>query len=284
MDMRHFGWPGLARGAALACGIALLGFGGFGLAAGTALAPAAPPTAPLALHPNHFAPPPRHTALGPGWASYNWSGYAITGSTYTSITGSWTVPSVSPSSGASYSAAWAGIDGFNNNSLIQTGTEQDYYSGAAHYVAWWTTSAQQFVEQPIAEPVSPGDPMTAQISESNPATSTWSITLTDGSATHGWSFTKVVTYTGPGASAEWIMEAPTVGGRIAPLAAYASPLTFDPGTVNGASPGLVASEGGEMVVRKHHQNQVISIPSVPDSDVDGFNISYGSIAPAAPAS
>ena len=35
------------------------------------------------------------------------------------------------------SSAWIGVDGFNNSNLIQTGTEEDYYSGAAHYNAWW---------------------------------------------------------------------------------------------------------------------------------------------------
>jgi len=29
---------------------------------------------------------------------------------------------------------------------------------------------------------------------------------------------------------------------------------------------------------------IVSIPSVPDSDVDGFNMAYGSTAPAAPTS
>ena len=80
------------------------------------------------------------------------------------------------------------------------------------------------------------------------------------------------------------MEAPTVGGRVAPLAAYHSPLTFDPGTLNGTSPGLLASQGGELVVRSKGSYQVVSIPSVPDGDVDGFNISYGASAPSAPGS
>ena len=275
---------GGARLAGLAAGVGTLGLAGLVLS-GPAVIPAASLATPLALHPNHFASHPSGSSSSTvGWASSNWSGYAITGSAYTSITGHWSVPSVSPSSGATYSAAWAGVDGFNNGSLIQTGTEQDYYSGAAHYAAWWTTSAQGFAEQPISEPVSPGDPMSASISESNASTSSWAITLTDGSAAHGWSFTKTLTYTGPGTSAEWIMEAPTVGGRVATLAHYQSPTTLDPGTVNGASPLLKSSNGGELVARSKGRSIVVSIPSVPDNDVDGFNISYGSSAPAAPAS
>ncbi len=101
------------------------------------------------------------------------------------------------------------------------------------------------------------------------------------STAHGWSFTKSVTYTGPGASAEWIMEAPTVGGRVANLAHYSSPTVFDPGTADSASPGLQASDGGEIVSRF---GQVLSVPSAPDTDIDGFNISYGATAPAPPSS
>jgi hypothetical protein len=46
------------------------------------------------------------------------------------------------------------------------------------------------------------------------------------------------------------------------------------------SPHLAASDGGVMV----QKGIVVSTPSLPDSDTDGFNISYGATAPAAPAS
>ncbi|HEX4864053.1 MAG TPA: G1 family glutamic endopeptidase, partial [Acidimicrobiales bacterium] len=197
---------------------------------------------------------------------------------FTAVSGNWNVPSVGATSSPSYSAAWVGIDGFNNNSLIQTGTEQDYYNGASHYAAWWTTSAQNFGEQPINQTVSPGDPITATITRTA-STSTWTITLKD-TGSHPWTFTKSLTYTGPGSSAEWILEAPTVGGRVAPLAHY-SLTTFDPGTIDGNSnPNLVASDGGELV--QGSRTQVVSIPSGPDNDTDGFNINYGSTAPSAP--
>ena len=275
---------GRARRVGLAASVGTLGLGGLGLF-GPVVTHAAASAGQLGLHPNHVAARPGgSTSAGVGWASTNWSGYAVTGSTYRAITGHWRVPSVSSTSSATYSAAWTGIDGFNNSSLIQTGTEQDYYNGAAHYAAWWTTSAQSFIEQAISEPVSPGDPISSSISQSNRSTSSWTITLTDDSSTHGWTFTKTVTYSGPGTSAEWIMEAPTVGGRVATLAHYQSPTTVDPGTVNGVSPGLVSGNGGELVVRSKGHYVVVSIPSVPDSDADGFNISYGSSAPQPPGS
>jgi hypothetical protein len=278
------------RFAPAAAGLALMG--GTSLFVGTAGSAAG---VQVGLQPNHriSSKPPGggHGGGGggsssfPGWASSNWSGYAITSpAPFTGITGTWTVPSVSATSSSTYSAAWAGIDGFNNNSLIQTGTEQDYYSGSAHYSAWWTTSAQSFIEQPISGTVLPGDPITATITET-PGSSTWTIKLVDSAAGNGWTFTKSVVYTGPGASAEWIMEAPTVGGRIAPLAHYSSPTAFDPGTVDGSlNPGLVASNGGELIQGSRRFSQVVSIPSGPDNDTDGFNISYGATAPSPPSS
>ena len=237
-----------------------------GLASGTAAVASAPPAM---FHHPRIAAAQIH---GASWASSNWSGYAKTG-TYTSATAHWVVPSVSPTNGASYSSAWVGIDGFNNSSLIQTGTESDYYNGAAHYNAWWEILPAP--ETPISSiTVRPGDVMTASISKGSG--STWTITITD--VTRNQSFTTAKSYGGPGTSVEWIEEAPTVGGRQATLAHYSSPDTFDPGTANGGNPHLTAADGGVMVQKRKQ----VSTPSVPDSDTDGFNMAYGATAPAAP--
>ena len=210
-----------------------------------------------------------------GWSSSNWSGYAVTGTGFTAVTGSWTVQAVSRSKKATFSSQWVGIDGFNNSSLIQTGTESDYYQGSAHYDAWWEIlPAAETVIPSLA--VRPGDVMSASISRN--ADGTWTMTISDNST--GGSFTTIQSYSGPQTSAEWIEEAPTVGGRIAPLAHYSSPQTFDPGTVDGANPRLTATNGGDMI----QQGQVVSIASNPDRDTDGFNMSYGSVQPPPPSS
>jgi hypothetical protein len=98
-----------------------------------------------------------------------------------------------------------------------------------------------------------------------------------------WTFNQPVSYSGPMDSAEWIMDAPTVGGSIATLPNY-STFPFDPNTVNGNSnPALVASDGGELV----KVSTVYSIPSTPDTgpnEADGFNMAYGSQAPTPPSS
>ena len=209
-----------------------------------------------------------------GWSSGNWSGYAKTG-TYTSVTAEWVVPSVARSPKPTFSSQWVGIDGFDNGDLIQTGTEADFYNGSAHYSAWWEILPAAATVIPSIT-VRPGDRMTASITKGSG--SDWTITITD--TTTGQSSTTLHTYTGPGASAEWIVEAPSVGGSIATLARYSSPDTFDPATVNGGNPGLTAADRGVMVLK----NKQISTPSLPDSDTDGFNVSFGRKVPAPPGS
>jgi hypothetical protein len=248
------------------------------LAAGilAAVIPAGVPTGASAgsSRPRVSAKPPSASASAAGWAASKWSGYALTGGSYTSITGTWTVPAVTPSVEPTYSASWAGIDGFNNNSLIQAGTEQDYYGGTARYYAWWGIG--RVAETVISSiTVSPGDTMSASISKGTG--NVWTITLAD--VTTGRSFTTSQTYSGPGASAEWIEERPVAGGRIATLANYGKTI-FDHATVNGAAPGFTRSDGGVMV----QGGTKVSTPSLPDDDGDGFTVAYGATTPVAPAS
>jgi len=241
--------------------------------AGAAFSPASAGTHVRVHHPRVPAKPVRTIA---GWASSNWSGYAVaqSGATYSKATAQWIVPAVSATRKASFSSSWVGIDGFNNNNLIQTGTEQDWYNGSAHYYAWWEIL-------PAAETritsitVSPGDHMAAAVTQTSG--STWTISITDNST--GQSFSTSQTYSGPQSSVEWIEEAPTVGGRIATLAHFGS-ATFDPESYNRANPGLTAAESGVMI----QKGLQVSTPSLPDSDTDGFTMAYGSVAPSPPSS
>lgn len=209
-----------------------------------------------------------------GWASSNWSGYALASAvpgTYHQVSGQWIVPTVSGHK-SSASASWIGIDGFNNANLIQTGTEQDIVHGHAQYYAWWEILPAS--ETPIAMAVSPGDVMSASIAQVS--STQWTIRITN--KTTGQVFSTTQTYTGPGQSAEWIVEAPTIGSHIASLASYGT-TTFDQTSVNGMNPGLMTREGGYMI--QHHH--VVSVPSRPDGERDGFNIRYGTTMPPAPS-
>ena len=55
--------------------------------------------------------------------STNWSGYAATTGTYTSVSASWTQPAGTCSRGDQYAAFWVGLDGYTSSSVEQTGSE-----------------------------------------------------------------------------------------------------------------------------------------------------------------
>ena len=225
----------------------------------------------ITSHPRITAPP----VTSAGWTSANWSGYALSKGPYTAITGAWKVPSVSRKGSFTFSATWIGIDGFlpGDNNLIQTGTESDFYNNSTHYDAWFEVLPG--AEQPVMS-VRPGDAMMADIHRVSAGS--WSMTITD--TTSSTSSNRTVSYNGPLSSAEWIVEAPTVNGAVATLAHFQSPLTIDPGTVNGGNPGLTLAARGVMIQHGSH----VSTPSNPDSDTDGFNMAYGSKKPAPPTS
>jgi hypothetical protein len=213
----------------------------------------------------------RDTAIHASLASSNWSGYAIAG-TFSAVTGSWTVPTVAPSTVPTYSSSWIGVDGLENKDLIQTGTESDYVGGHAKYDAWWEVLPG--AEKVIAKvPVLPGDHMSASITRVT--AEDWRFVLTD--LTSGKRFTYTRAYKGPGASAEWIQERPMVGGSLSTLADYGS-TTFSSLTENGVNPHLTAADSISMV-----GNRLISVPSAPSALGDAFSVAYGDSAPPPPA-
>lgn len=196
-----------------------------------------------------------------GWKSSNWSGYALSGAkgAYSRISANWTVPLIKPSAGPTYSSAWIGIDGFKNSSLIQTGTAHDYAGGKASYYAWWEILPAE--ETVIPHPVFPGDRMRAVIAKRGRGK--WSIMLRN--LTRGWVFRTIQSYDGPQTSAEWIVEAPQVGGSIARMARL-TPVVFGCCRVNGRNPRLTLAQRGVMV-----QNDVtVSVPSPPNRAGDAF--------------
>ncbi len=154
--------------------------------------------------------------------SSDWSGYTVSTdllspqAAVTSVSGSWTIPKVSPSTGNSFSAAWIGIGGQFNQALIQTGTEHDWVNGAAGYIAWYELLPQDSVQ--LSMTVSPGDVMTASITLQDVATQTWVIEITDTS--NGQTFRQGFNYATTRLSAEWIVERPIVNNRVSTFADF----------------------------------------------------------------
>jgi len=181
-------------------------------------------------------------------SSINWSGYAVATNLnnpqplVTAVEASWTVPMVSASTGNTFSATWIGVGGEFDNTLIQTGTEQDSIKGVGTYSAWYElTPATEVTIDSFS--VSPGDLITASISLSDPSTRTWFLEIQD--FTDGQSYHNSVVYASSMLSAEWIVERPKIGPTLRNLANF-SEVTFT---------GCAATVGGKV-------ETISSLPSI----------------------
>jgi hypothetical protein len=214
------------------------------------------------------------------WYGYNQGTLEKGNKLFNSISGDWTVPTVSQhtKNQSESSSTWIGIGGgcidagcvVGDETLIQTGTEQDVdQNGSPSYSAWW-----EIIPGPSLTisnfNVSPGDQMHADISEVVPNSEVWTITLKD--LTKGESFTQTVPYPSTHATAEWIQETPlTFGTSGAGLAALPnlSTNTFSNATTNGQAAGLTSAEKLDLI---DSNSNVIAAPSDPNSSADGFSL------------
>jgi hypothetical protein len=151
--------------------------------------------------------------------STNWSGYAATTGTYTSVSASWTEPTGTCSRGSQYSSFWVGLDGYSSSSVEQTGSEVDCSGSRPQYYAWYEMYPNPSVS--YSNTVRPGDQFHASVTYTG--SSNFSLFIQD--STQGWSHTTTGTLAGAArSSAEVIVEAPSSSGGILPLADF--------GTVN----------------------------------------------------
>ena len=171
--------------------------------------------------------------------SSNWAGYAVSGTTFSTVSGSWTQPASDCSSSTGTQAAsafWVGLGGNSetSNALEQTGTEADCSpNGVATYSAWYELVPAASVKVPLK--VAAGDRIAATVKVSDT-----SVTVRLRNLTTGKSFAKTLRMASPDvSSAEWIAEAPsalTAGGtRILPLTDF--------GTVRFTSASATSTSG-----------------------------------------
>lgn len=203
--------------------------------------------------------------------STNWSGYAETGGPFTDVSGTFTVPQTTATTGDSAVGEWVGIDGWGDSSLIQAGVGQQYDSSTKKITdyAWWEILPA--LATPVSLPVAPGNTMTVRIDQVT--TTNWAILITNDST--GQSFTTTQAYSGPTTSAEWIVEAPESGSHIVTLAPYSPNVAFTNLAATGAATALT-----ELSIVQSG-SVVSSTSTLADS---AFNVAYGSTAPAAPTS
>ena len=66
--------------------------------------------------------PPHPGRAASGATSLNWAGYSATGSSFTSVTATWTQPAVKARTAETYAAFWVGLDGDGSDTVEQIGT------------------------------------------------------------------------------------------------------------------------------------------------------------------
>lgn len=272
-----------------------LGLGMFAVLATIALNAAAR-TSPNVERLARFTPvaPGRHSPVkihqrqsDSSWDSYNWSGYAVTGATgsVTDARASWTVPPVSCPVGSKprqnqYSSFWVGIDGFNDNTVEQIGTDSDCQHGRPTYYAWF-----EFYPNPSyiisSITINPGDVISAEVVSTGGGWFTVSLTNVTTNQSSGSISTQV-----PGAqqsSAEWIAEAPSSTSGVLPLADFGTVLFNQNGATVGGTTGAIGSFGSNVqditMVGQRSPHPIKAQPSSLSADGTSFSVTWYSTGP-----
>jgi hypothetical protein len=209
--------------------------------------------------------------------SLDWAGYTITESAsnpqqeVTAVSASWTVPAVADSTGDTFSAAWVGIGGFVDKTLIQTGTEQDSINGQAVYSVWYEMLPNDSVNIDAIN-VSAGDVISASIRLLDSGTNEWSIQISD--VTNGQGFSQNFIYNSTRLSAEWIVERPTVNNRISALADFGSITFTGMGVTVNQNDGAISNFPYSQVVMNNQQSVELASVSPISASGSSFTVNY----------
>jgi hypothetical protein len=165
--------------------------------------------------------------------SPNWSGYVATGS-FRSVSANWTEPTGHCASARRYASFWVGLDGFNSNTVEQTGSDVDCSGGSPVYYSWY----EMYPAYPhnFSNTVRPGDHFFGSVTYNGG--SGYTLVLQD--LTQGWKHTVNKSLSGAAnSSAEVIAEAPSSLTGVLPLADFGT-VHFSNSTANGSPIGNFA--------------------------------------------
>ncbi|MBA8792794.1 hypothetical protein FHX74_000388 [Friedmanniella endophytica] len=132
----------------------------------------------------------------------NWAGVVVRRGTFTSVSASWTEPKVSCTHHNNLMAPWVGIDGWDSNTVQQTGVETSCHNGQARYRGWY----EMYPEPPVyyRNTVKAGDKITASVSRVG---GRYTLKLTN--HTRHWTRTTVRHADADHTSAEIALESPS---------------------------------------------------------------------------
>jgi hypothetical protein len=222
---------------------------------------------------NQAVPGVRQSAQGVTMTgSYNWSGYAndnSTGKTYSKVSGTWTEPAVTcPTKEESLAAFWAGIDGWNSNTVEQSGTLAQCFEGTAFYYTWWEMYPTNSI-QTVGTTVKPGDKITASVVKTS---TSYALKVTDSttsgnnvSTTQSCAATTCVDH-----SAEWIGEAPGGTRGEYPLSNFKKWTVTGASVTSGTTSGHISTFPADDITMDSDANYALAKPGALNSTGNSF--------------
>ena len=187
--------------------------------------------------------------------SANWSGYALHGGKYRSVSANWTEPRAHCKAGGGhdYSSFWVGLDGYGTTTVEQTGTDTDCQGATPRYYGWY--EMYPAASRRLSHPVRPGDKLSASVVFNGGGKFT--LKLTDHSR-HWTAIEHRSLGKATRASAEIIIEAPsTLSGEL-PLADFGT-AHFTGARVDGSKIGSHHPTKITMVVRGRRLDRISAL-------------------------
>jgi hypothetical protein len=181
----------------------------------------------------------------------------------------------------SYSAYWTGLDGYNDQTVEQIGTEANCIRGQAQYYSWYEMYPQNPSEILARLTVAQGNAVSATVTYNPPSSNpynryrgyvgagSYTLSLTDTTTGASYSTTQITNRAANRSSAEVVAEAPYSNG-ILPLANFGT-INFSSSTVNGAALGNAA---GLQAITMNDPYGMIATPSAFDSTKENFSITW----------
>ena len=204
--------------------------------------------------------------------SFNWSGYTATGGKFTSVSGTWNVPSITSTGNLQADAIWVGIGGVNSGDLIQAGTQAVAdSSGQISYQAWMEELPGPSNQLPLT--VNSGDSVTVSISQQT--NDQWSVSLTDN--TTGKNYQTTTTYNSSLSSADWIIEMPASARNFIPLDNFGTVQFSNASAIKDGNTVTPAQANAQTITMVNGNGDGLATPSTINSDGASFSVSRSSL-------
>lgn len=197
-----------------------------------------------------------------------WSGYYVTGSGFTEVTGTWIIPRPTASSVQTMAATWVGIGGTSSRDLIQAGTiERVSTGGQVLYYAWVELFPAASVRVPLW--VDAGDLVTVTIAQQT--IGTWLISIVN--QTTGLSYETTQQYNSSLSSAEWVEEAPSDElWAVIPLENFGSVHFTDGSAVKNGRKSSLTQLGAKPISMIDGYGHILASPSFISDDGGSFDV------------